>query len=249
MRLTILGAGPAYSDREGSSGASYLVSEGDTHILLDLGHGSFSRIFPHVHPDGARGRDREPPSRGPLHRSRARCGTTCATSSSPRAACGCSGPPHWRIASTRCTGSRGSPLRPSTRRSSAKSPGAIGALSVRARRVAHTDDSYAVRVARQGAGPASSTAVTAVGRRMSPRWSSPATRCWPRCPSGPDRSRVDAMHLDGPAVGRLAFATGAGRVLLTHLQMGYDPDATLASVLAQFHGPVSFVWPGNRVDI
>ena len=35
MRLTVLGAGPAYTDRPGATGASYLVSLGDTHILLD----------------------------------------------------------------------------------------------------------------------------------------------------------------------------------------------------------------------
>jgi ribonuclease BN (tRNA processing enzyme) len=50
MRLTVLGAGPAYTDRQGASGACYLVSEGTTHVLLDLGQGSFPRIFPHVAP-------------------------------------------------------------------------------------------------------------------------------------------------------------------------------------------------------
>ena len=64
MRLTVLGAGPAYSDREGASGASYLVAHETTQLLLDLGHGSFQRIFgatlptdlaavvvSHLHPD------------------------------------------------------------------------------------------------------------------------------------------------------------------------------------------------------
>ena len=39
MRLTVLGAGPAYTDRRGSSGACYLLCEGSTHILLDIGQG------------------------------------------------------------------------------------------------------------------------------------------------------------------------------------------------------------------
>ena len=51
MRLTVLGAGPAYTDREGASGAAYLVSEGSTRILLDLGHGSFQRIFREAQPE------------------------------------------------------------------------------------------------------------------------------------------------------------------------------------------------------
>ena len=49
------------------------------------------------------------------------------------------------------------------------------------------------------------------------------------------------MHLDGPAVGRLASRTGAGRVLLTHLQMGFDADATLAAVGAAYDGATAFV--------
>ena len=39
-------------------------------------------------------------------------------------------------------------------------------------------------------------------------------------------------------------ASRAGRVLLTHLQMGYDRDATIESVRARFDGPVELVDPG-----
>ena len=51
MRLTVLGAGPAYTDRAGSTGAAYLVEHEGTHVLLDLGQGSFPRIFRHVRPE------------------------------------------------------------------------------------------------------------------------------------------------------------------------------------------------------
>src|SRR4029079_9357970 len=64
MQLTVLGAGPAYTDREGATGAAYLVEAGDAAILLDLGQGSFpplavaiepSRldavVISHLHPD------------------------------------------------------------------------------------------------------------------------------------------------------------------------------------------------------
>ena len=51
MILTVFGAGPAYTDREGASGAAYLVSEGSTRMLLDLGHGSFQRIFREAPPE------------------------------------------------------------------------------------------------------------------------------------------------------------------------------------------------------
>ena len=64
MELTVLGAGPAYTDRQGATGAAYLVQAAETSILLDLGQGSFPRlaaaiepsrlgaiIVSHLHPD------------------------------------------------------------------------------------------------------------------------------------------------------------------------------------------------------
>ena len=66
---------------------------------------------------------------------------------------------------------------------------------------------------------------------------------------GPGPVPPGVFHLDGPAVGMLAASTGVGRVLLTHLQMGFEPDATVASVRREYGGPVSFVWPGTRIDL
>jgi len=60
---------------------------------------------------------------------------------------------------------------------------------------------------------------------------------------------VGAQHLDGPAVGRLAHRTKAGRVLLTHLQMGYDQEVTIESVKAHFDGPVELVDPGFTTTV
>jgi ribonuclease BN (tRNA processing enzyme) len=64
MDLLVLGAGPAYSDRPGATGASYLVRHGPTHVLLDIGQGSFTKLaatlepstvdlvaISHLHPD------------------------------------------------------------------------------------------------------------------------------------------------------------------------------------------------------
>ena len=50
-------------------------------------------------------------------------------------------------------------------------------------------------------------------------------------------------------MGDLAARTGAGRVLLTHLQMGFDRDATVASVRARYDGPVDLVDPGMRFTL
>ena len=64
---------------------------------------------------------------------------------------------------------------------------------------------------------------------------------------GAERPREGAVA-GRQAVGRLAASTGVARVLLTHLQMGFDPDETLASVRAEYGGPVDFVWPGTTID-
>jgi ribonuclease BN (tRNA processing enzyme) len=61
---------------------------------------------------------------------------------------------------------------------------------------------------------------------------------------GPGPVVPGANHLDGPMVGELARRTRVSRVLLTHLQMGFDRDATIESVRARFDGPVELVDPG-----
>src|SRR4051812_33965119 len=50
LRLDVLGAGPAYSDRIGSTGAAYLVRHRETAVLLDLGQGSFPRLATSIEP-------------------------------------------------------------------------------------------------------------------------------------------------------------------------------------------------------
>src|SRR5258706_6746224 len=64
LDLFVAGAGPAYTDRPGATGAAYLVRHGSTAILLDLGQGSLPRavgeldpteldavVISHLHPD------------------------------------------------------------------------------------------------------------------------------------------------------------------------------------------------------
>ncbi len=50
FELTVLGAGPAWSDRPDASGAAYLVRHGETTLLLDLGQGSFPRLAAAIEP-------------------------------------------------------------------------------------------------------------------------------------------------------------------------------------------------------
>ncbi|MGP1674602.1 MAG: hypothetical protein ACTS8Z_05255, partial [Candidatus Limnocylindrales bacterium] len=58
-----------------------------------------------------------------------------------------------------------------------------------------------------------------------------------------------AALLDGPAVGALGVRARVGRILLTHLQMGFDPTETIASVRELYDGPIDLVEPGMYFDL
>ena len=249
MQLTVLGAGPAYTDREGASGACYLVSHGTTTILLDLGQGSFPRIFrwvrpealdavvvSHLHPDhfidlvSLRHYLRyefEPPRRvrvlGPADLG----GRLDALHASP--------------------GFAAEALQLETL---GEGPHRVGELLVQGRLVTHTDESYAVRVApASGEGPGlvySGDCGRAADIAPLVR---PGDTLLAEVSFGAGPVPRGVAHLDGPAVGRLASSTGAGRVLLTHLLMGHDAEAAVASCRAEYAGPVEMVWPGSRLDV
>ena len=180
MRLTVLGAGPAYTDREGATGACYLVSEGDTHLLLDLGQGSFPRVFAHVpptdlaavvvshlHPDHFIDLvpmrhflryEFDPPRRMRVFGPGALAERLDALHAEPG------------FAAEALDIER---LGESHRR--------IGALGVDARLIAHTEESYGIRVAAED-GPG--IVYSGDCGRASPRWSGRAMRSWRRSRSG-----------------------------------------------------------------
>ena len=115
--LTVLGAGPAYTDRPGSSGAAYLVRTAETAILLDLGQGSFPRLAATLEPSTpGRGRDQPPPPR-PLHRSGAAAPLSGVPVRGRLAASGSSARRASPSGSTPCTRARASPPNRSTWRS------------------------------------------------------------------------------------------------------------------------------------
>ena len=245
----MLGAGPAYTDRAGASGAAYLVRHGPTSLLLDLGQGSFPRlagalepstldavVISHLHPDHF------------IDLVALRHYL------------------HWQFKPAR----RVRVLAPAglTRRIDAlhEDPGftassldvedvapgiwAVGTLMLEARRVTHTGDSHAYRVApAEGSGPGlvytgdcgRAEDVDALVR--------PGDTLLSEVSFGPGPIPPDAFHLDGPAVAALANRTGVGAVLLTHLQMGFDEAATIESVRTTYEGPVTLVNSGDRFAI
>lgn len=247
MELTVLGAGPAYTDRPGASGAAYLVQSGATAILLDLGQGSFpalarriepsglARVFiSHLHPDHFIDLV---PLRHYLRYEFA---------------------PSRRVAISAPAGLAGrlDALHDEPGFSSAAldiedlvaGHRSVAPFEVEAARVTHTNDSYAFRLA-SGAGPGLVYSGDC-GRAadLAPLLGAGDTLLV-EVSFGPGPVPPGAAHLDGPAVGQLAATAGAGRVLLTHLQMGFDPLATIDAVRARFGGPVELVEPGFTTSV
>ena len=247
IQLTVNGAGPAYSDRPGSAGACYLVQSDDEALVLDLGHGSFAglvgRVEParlqavvvsHLHPDHFIDLvpmrhylryQRRPPERVRV----------LAPAALPERLDGLHGVHGFCLASLDVEA-----LGPGIRE--------LGPFTLETARVTHDGDSYAFRVsAGTGGGPGlvySGDLAVADDLRPLIR---PGDTLLSEVSFGPGPVEPGAAHLDGPMVGRLAAATNAGHVLLTHLLMGYDPSETVASVQAYFAGLVTLVDPGFEI--
>ncbi|MCJ7712152.1 MAG: MBL fold metallo-hydrolase [Chloroflexi bacterium] len=247
MRLTVLGAGPAYTDRDGATGACYLVTQGDTHLLLDLGQGSFTRIFRHLAPENLTAivvshlhpdhmvdlvpmrhylrYEFEPPRRMRVLGPGALADRLDALHAEP--------------------GFTAEALDVERLGEGASS---IGALSLETRLVAHTDESYGIRVAGDEGPGLVYSGDCGRAEDLAPLVR-PGDTLLAEVSFGAGPVPPGVLHLDGPAVGQLAASTGAGRVLLTHLLIGRDPSATVASVRASFDGPVEMVWPGSRIEL
>ena len=249
MRLSVLGAGPAYTNRPGAVGASYLVQSGATALLLDLGHGAFSNLagaiepstltgvaISHLHPDHFIDLvplrhylryEFQPPRRIAVFAPAALAERLDALL----------GQPGFSAESLDVT---------------ALSDGFaadIGELRLEARRVTHTDDSYAFRVS-----PASGPGLVYSGDCGRADELIPLIRPGDALLSevsfglGPVPPGVH--HLDAAAVGRVARAGGASRILLTHLLSGFDRAATAAAVEQASAGiPAQLVDPGDRFQL
>ena len=246
MRLDVLGAGPAYTDKVGAAGASYLIRAGSTAIVLDLGQGSFPRLaatlepstvdavfVSHLHPDHFIDlvamrhylRWQFEPER------------------------------HVRVIAPTGLAGRIDALHDEPGFTTATldvepipDEVAVGPLLIQAIRVTHTADSHAFRVSLADGPGLVYTGDCGRARDVEPLIV-PGDWLLSEVSFGPGPVAAGAMHLDGPAVGGLATSSGIGRVLLTHLQMGFDADATVASVRARYEGPVDLVHPGSTFTI
>ncbi len=249
LQLDVIGAGPAYTDRVGASGAAYLVRHGPTALLLDLGQGSFPRlagaiepssldavVISHLHPDHfidlVALRHYLQWQFKPARRVRVVAPAGLAV---------------------RLDALHGQPgFTSATLDVEDVTPGTqtIGSLTVEARRVTHTQDSHAYRVARaDGAGTGLVYSGDCGRAEDLDALVRPGDTLLSEVSFGPGPVPPGAAHLDAPAVAALANRTGVGTVLLTHLQMGFDETATIESVSSTFPGPVSLVAPGDQFTV
>jgi ribonuclease BN (tRNA processing enzyme) len=251
MRLDVIGAGPAYSDRAGATGACYLLRHAGASLVLDLGQGSFPRlaglvdpaeveavVISHLHPDHYID---VVPLRHYLRyeKPRRRVRVIAPGELEPRLDA-LHGEPGFSAQSLDIEALRVGTIE-------------VGPFVLEARHVTHTDDSYGFRVTPVDGG------VDAQGLVYSGDCGNandidplmrPGDTLLCEVSFGPGPVVAGAGHLDGPAVGDLARRTGAGRVLLTHLQMGYQRGETVDSVRARFDGgPVELVDPGFETSI
>jgi ribonuclease BN (tRNA processing enzyme) len=249
LQLEVLGAGPAYTNRPGATGAAYLLRHGPTALLLDLGQGSFPRLaqaiepsmldavaISHLHPDHFIDLvvlrhylrwEFDPPRRVRVVAPAGLATRLDALHDEPGFTAGA-----FDVEDV-TSGSR-----------------TVGTLTLEARPVTHTRDSHAYRVAIvSGSGPGLVYSGDCGRAEDLDALIRAGDTLLSEVSFGPGPVPPGAEHLDGPAVGALAQRTGVGRVLLTHLQMGYDEAATLETVRAAFDGPVGFVGPGSRLAI
>ena len=247
MSLDVVGAGPAYTDRLGAAGAAYLVRHDSTAVLLDLGQGAFPRLanlldpatldlilISHLHPDHLV--DLVPLRHflrwGPGH------------------------PRRVRVAGPAGLENRLDALHAETGFSAAAldieplkaGRWQVGSIAVDVAKVTHSGESFGFRVSTDdGPGLVYSGDCGRADDLADLIQTDDDLLC--EVSFGPGPVPADAAHLDGPAVGALAVRSGARRVLLTHLLMGFDEARTIEAVRREFKGPILLVQPGDRFTI
>ena len=165
IELVVLGAGPAYTDRPGATGAAYLAAPSATGtLLLDLGQGSFPSLAAELEPSDRSRRSWSPTCIPTTSSTSSRFGTTCAGTCTRRGRVRVLGPVGLATASTGSMPNPASARPPSTSRRSAGSA-TIGRSRSRRRWSTHTDESYGVPRLRRRRRRASSTRATAVAPR------------------------------------------------------------------------------------
>ena len=253
MELTVLGAAPAYTDRAGSAASSYLLRAGDTALLLDLGQGSFANLaatiepsalaavlVSHLHPDHFI-------DLVPLRH-------YLKWEFDPSRRVRVLGPTGLAARLDALNGEPGFAAEALDVESLVESVLRIGLLEVEVRRVAHTDESYALRVApaaRNGDARAPGLVYSGdCGRAedLLPLLRSGDTLLT-EATFGAGPVAPGAGHITSGDAARVASAAGAARMLLTHILSGYSRQEALTSARAALSGTVQLVTEGDRFEV
>jgi ribonuclease BN (tRNA processing enzyme) len=246
--MDVLGAGPAYTDRPGASGAAYLIRSPGAAVLLDLGQGSFPRltatlepstltgiVVSHLHPDHFidlvplrhyLAYQFEPGRHVRVIAPHGLAGRLDALHAQP---------------GFTATALDVEPFGTDTM--------TLGDLGLEARHVRHTDDSHAIRLTPPGGGPGlvysgDCGAAQDLAPLIRPRDTLLIEAAFGLGPVPPG-----AMHLDAPAIIELIAATRPGRVIVTHVQMGHEAEDVAAALRERHAGPVVVAEPGLRFDL
>jgi ribonuclease BN (tRNA processing enzyme) len=246
--LTILGAGPAYTSRPGAVGAAYLVREGSDAVVLDLGQGAFTNlagaiepsslcavIISHLHPDHFIDLvplrhylqwDFRPPRRVDV----------LAPADLGQRLDALHAEPGFAAASLDIVDLGGDGVRQ------------LGPFTLEARRIRHMDESYAFRVSSgNGAGLVYSGDCGDAEDLRPLIQRGDTLLCEASFGTGP--VAPGSEHLNAYDVGQLAGATLPRRVLLTHMLVGHDREATAKAVRDLAGVETVVVDPGDRFSI
>lgn len=252
MWLTVLGcSGSVPAARSPASG--YLLRAGQASVVLDLGNGTFGALqrhldpftltglfLSHLHPDHCADVSAltvycryhpQPPPRAPLplygpEEAAERLAAAYAPDAEERQCTDLSDVYDFR---------------------SYRETAHIGPFEVRATRVEHTCEAYALRIAHAGralvysgdTGPCPQLAELATGADVLL-----AEASWPDRPGNPP-----GVHLSGRQAGEAASVAKVGRLLITHLPPWTDAKQVLTEAKAAFDGPTELVRPDLHYEI
>ncbi|MGH3825798.1 MAG: MBL fold metallo-hydrolase [Pseudonocardiaceae bacterium] len=252
MRLTVLGCSGSVPTAE-SPASGYLLRAAGASVVLDLGNGAFGALQRHLDPftlDGL--------FLSHLHPDH--CADVSALTvyrryhphPPPCAALPLHGPPDAaeRLVAAYAPSAEersGTDLSDVYDFRSYQQPARIGPFEVRATRVEHPCEAYALRISHAGrvlvysgdTGPCPQLAELATGADVLLAESS-----WPDRPGNPP-----GIHLSGRQAGEAAAAAGVGRLLITHVLPWTDAEQVFTEAKAAFSGHTELVRPGTHYEI
>jgi ribonuclease BN (tRNA processing enzyme) len=255
MRLTILGAGPAYTNRRGAAASSYLVQHhgGDetASLVLDLGQGSFSNLAATIEPSTLSGlvvSHLHPDHFVDLIALRHYLRWEFEPSRRIRVL----GPVGLGDRLDALDGAAGfAAAALDMERVPEDGECRVGPFAVSARLVTHTDESYAFRVSNSDGSSAPGLVYSGDCARSDDLL--PLIRpgdtvlCEASFGAGP--VAPGAEHLTSAEAARAAALGGAERLLLTHVLAGHPRAETLAAAESVFGGPIQLVTEGDTFEI